>query len=311
MDSRNQMLCGYYAFREFRFARASLELISYGQRPDGLLSICYPAGFDLPIPFFSMMWVVAMREYVDHSGDDSLLRERFGVLEHLFEAFAANREGDLVRTFNDGKRTYWNFYEWSEGMDGYDWLGAPTVEAPLNAFYSLGLQNMAALCRMLGKPDRAYLDEANRVNRALQARFWRPERGLFASYDDRMTDRYSVLTNAVCLLCGAADGAEGGIEELLRVLACNGQGIEDCIPNTLSMNSFRFDALLNADRTRYAPVILAELDRDYLTMLRGGATSFWETMEGEADFADAGSLCHGWSALPVYYYEILGEQPNA
>ena len=26
-----------------------------------------------------------------------------------------------------------------------------------------------------------------------------------------------------------------------------------------------------------------------------------------ADFNDAGSLCHGWSASPVYYYQILRE----
>ncbi len=77
------------------------------------------------------------------------------------------------------------------------------------------------------------------------------------------------------------------------------------IPNTLSMNSFRFDALLAHDPKKYAPVILAELDRDYGYMLERGATSFWETIEGEEAFKGAGSLCHGWSALPIYYYSIL------
>ncbi len=77
------------------------------------------------------------------------------------------------------------------------------------------------------------------------------------------------------------------------------------IPNTLSMNSFRFDALLKTDAEKYRDVILDELDRDYLYMLRNGATSFWETINGDFDFGYAGSLCHGWSALPVYYYEIL------
>jgi len=72
-----------------------------------------------------------------------------------------------------------------------------------------------------------------------------------------------------------------------------------------SMNSFRFDALLNEDRERYAPIILNELDRDYLYMLRHGATTFWETIVGAGDFHYAGSLCHGWSALPIYYYETL------
>jgi len=41
-------------------------------------------------------------------------------------------------------------------------------------------------------------------------------------------------------------------------------------------------------------------------MLDRGATTFWETIKGADDFGGAGSLCHGWSALPIYYYEILG-----
>ena len=45
-------------------------------------------------------------------------------------------------------------------------------------------------------------------------------------------------------------------------------------------------------------------------MLREGATTFWEIIIGADDFADAGSLCHGWSALPVYYYEILDPNGN-
>ena len=35
-------------------------------------------------------------------------------------------------------------------------------------------------------------------------------------------------------------------------------------------------------------------------MLYAGATSYWETERGEADFNDAGSLCHGWSAVACY-----------
>ena len=40
-------------------------------------------------------------------------------------------------------------------------------------------------------------------------------------------------------------------------------------------------------------------------MLEAGATTFWETEKGESDFDNAGSLCHGWSAMPVHYYHRL------
>ena len=41
-------------------------------------------------------------------------------------------------------------------------------------------------------------------------------------------------------------------------------------------------------------------------MLYQGATSFWETEEGASDFGHAGSLCHGWSAMPAYFYYAYG-----
>ena len=46
-------------------------------------------------------------------------------------------------------------------------------------------------------------------------------------------------------------------------------------------------------------------------MLYNGATSFWETIKGHADFGEAGSLCHGWSAIPIYFYQayLLGIKP--
>ena len=115
------------------------------------------------------------------------------------------------------------------------------------------------------------------------------------------------LLAALCLLCGAADGLD--TSTILKILAANGASDTGLyvIPNTLSMNGFRFDALLKQDCDRYAAIILDELDRDYLYMLRNGATTFWETIEGASDFSDAGSLCHGWSALPIYYYEILSK----
>ena len=40
-------------------------------------------------------------------------------------------------------------------------------------------------------------------------------------------------------------------------------------------------------------------------MVELGLGTVWETEQGEADFHNAGSLCHGWSALPIYYYHIL------
>jgi hypothetical protein len=46
-------------------------------------------------------------------------------------------------------------------------------------------------------------------------------------------------------------------------------------------------------------------------MLDGHSTTLWETAKGGDDFVYAGSLCHGWSSLPVYYCGagLLGVMP--
>ena len=41
-------------------------------------------------------------------------------------------------------------------------------------------------------------------------------------------------------------------------------------------------------------------------MLDQGATSVWETIDGGFAFEKAGSLCHGWSAVPIYIYLRYG-----
>ena len=306
LDSRNQMLCGYYAFGETRFPRASLDLISHGMREDGLLAICYPAGWDLPIPSFGLVYFLQMREYLDHSGDTAFLAEKYPFLLRLMSTYLnREKEDGLIFRFYE-KKEYWNFYEWSDGMTGPK-DQSRSVEAPLNAYLSLALQNLAAVADRLGKDSDAagFRAEAKKINAALARRFYREKTGLFASFTDRLTEQYSVLTNSLCLLCGAAETVDKSV--ILKVLCANGAADTglDVVPNTLSMNCFRFDALLSLDREAYKDAILAELDRDYTAMLDAGATSFWETLKGAADFGGAGSLCHGWSALPIYYYHTL------
>ena len=40
-------------------------------------------------------------------------------------------------------------------------------------------------------------------------------------------------------------------------------------------------------------------------MLDAGTTTFWENEDSILDAKAVESLCHGWSALPVYYFHIL------
>ena len=81
-------------------------------------------------------------------------------------------------------------------------------------------------------------------------------------------------------------------------------GAGDVVQNTLSMNGFVFDAMLK-DGVHMKEDIIEIICKQYNNMILEGATTCWETLEGESAFDNAGSLCHGWSALPIYYCHIL------
>ena len=59
------------------------------------------------------------------------------------------------------------------------------------------------------------------------------------------------------------------------------------------------------DKEYFSSLVLDDIDKLYTSMIDFGSTTVWETELGESDFDNAGSLCHGWSALPIYYYQIL------
>ena len=69
---------------------------------------------------------------------------------------------------------------------------------------------------------------------------------------------------------------------------------------------FLLSVLTEAGETEVAYKMLENTEKPgWLGEILDGATTVWETIEGSEDFSDAGSLCHGWSALPIYYYETL------
>ena len=288
LDSRNQMIFGYQAFRETEYQRSNLLLINQGLRPDGLLTICFPAGKDAPIPFFSLAFILEVCEYAMATGDMSIIKDTEKTISVIIDTFSKNiGENGLIPAFAP---PFWNFYEWSEGNDG-DLAGSRKgiydagYHLILNAMYVyvLGMYNKVA-----GKNF-----DVDTVREAIKTNLFDSERGLYKIANDR--DLVGQLGNALAVLCGL------GTDEILEKIAYD----KTLTPATLSMKPFVYDALLTAG-DKYRDFVIDDIKKVYKKMLDYGATSFWETELGWEDFDKAGSLCHGWSAAPVYYLSILG-----
>ena len=299
MDSHNQMLLGYYAFQEYTFARANLKLMAMDRREDGLLSICFPAGNfltekGLVIPSFNLHWFTQVWEYMAHSGDYAFGKEIWPKLCSVLKVFTDRIEDGCVKSFTS--MTYWNFYEWSENLEGH--LGSSdeeAFEAALNCLMIFALRHMAKIANAIGEKD-AFSHLVAPMQAGIRKRFFDEKTGLFRNRED--SDAVSELVNALCILADAATPEES--IKIAQILAAGNQGLT---PATLSMLCFKYDALLKTDAEKYRAYIYEEIRTKFKRMLDMGATTFWETED--TDRIPEYSRCHGWSALPIYYFQVL------
>ena len=301
MDSRNQMLAGYYAFGEYLFPKANLELISEDNRPDGLLSICYPMKRDFAIPSFSLHYITECEEYLRYSSDEEFIRSIYPKINKTLNTFIDRiDEQGLVKSFEGGDM--WNFYEWEDGLDG---ALSDSFKVDSKAEYDLALNTLLsyAISRMISINERLKFNTDSlkntkiALNNAIHEYFYRPDFDLYETRKD--TAHFAKLTNALAILSGVAD------TEVAKRIAKKLTEDDGLVDASLSMRAFLYDALISVDREKYSPYVLADIERIYATMLKTGNNTVWETELGDADFDNAGSLCHGWSAIPIYYFNKL------
>ena len=293
LDSRNQMLCGYYTFGETEFPRANLELIAKGTKADGFLELTYPSVDGPAIPFFSVMYPVEVYEYIKHSGDKTILDTTMPTMLKIMQSFKNRIEkNNLIRQFD---APYWNFYEWTDGSAdkiptqlGYEYKDC--FHLILNCAFVYSGKMFCEMCDMAGVEWSCDFDA---VKQAIKDEFFDPADGNFVLRTDDRSFK-SQLGNSFALLIGLGD------ERTVKAIKED----KNLIETSLSMLIYKYDALLAANPEN-KEFILNEIRELYGYMLDNGATTFWETIKGEADFGGAGSLCHGWSALPAYYYHLF------
>ena len=296
-DSRNQMLCGYYAFKDGNadYAKANLKLMGEDRRDDGLLSICYPCGVPLAIPSFSLYYIMAMKEYIEHTGDTTLAVEYMDKMKGILEEFLANTRDGLVHTFEGADM--WNFYDWSEFSQGV--LGKcenKHSDIAINCLLVIALKCFKKICDLVSI-EYSYEGIVETLQLKIKDTFYNAKKHLFTMNAEQ--EQYTVLGNSLAILAEVVAGDEA-------VEICDRLVGGTLVESSLSMKILMYQALMNTDTEKYRKFMLSDIRANYTKMLDTGCTTVWETLEGASAFHNAGSLCHGWSAVPVYIYHRLG-----
>lgn len=294
LDSRVQMLCGYYAFQEYRFPRESLRTIAQSLRPDGLLELCAPGLVGLNIPCYTAVYLRQVLEYTQYSGDATLAREVFDVMTVIVEKLMERIDENGLFAGHQGEE-YWHFYEWRQGMHTLGITEPGFYECPMQAFVADAFFCYDRICQMLNEPAGAYTEAGKKLLEKTHQVFFDESMGAYRTRPQQTPEHE--LTQAL-MLC------VGGVPEAYKKQVEQTILQEKLIPASLSTTIFTFEALLENPENR--AYVLEKIEKIWGNMLKAGAQTFWETEAGEQDFDRSGSLCHGWSAVPVYIFGRYG-----
>ncbi len=295
MDSRNQILFGYGAFEEYEYPRANLLLIAKAMREDGLIALTAPAEMPITIPAFTAYWLIAIGENAEAEYSERFIKEILPYAEKGLNTLLAQEGESGLKLFT--KTPYWNFHEWSDGLDGLpiyrDYEIEEEYDGALTALVAVAAEKIAYLEERAGKPCQAkqFQEKAETLKQALEG-YYDEEKGVYASRIKQGEKYgYHAYTQALCLLTDSIprERQKKLCEVLKSPLDYN------VIPATFAALQLKYDALIKYGSA--ADYCVEEVIGIFEKMLLNGATSYWETEHGEADFGDGGSLCHGWSAV--------------
>ncbi len=306
MDSRNQMLFGYGAFHEYDYPRAALSLMARCVEEDGLLPLCPPSQNDITIPSFSLYYAIAVAENAERDYNAAFVAEVLPAVKRLLTTFM-NAQGENGALYTLSDKRYWNFHEWSEGLDGGAiWREGevePEADCILTALAIIAAKKTAWLCKKFGEIEFSakLTGFAERLFDSL-ANFYDEQKGFFASYLQKGAKvGYHEYTQAVVLLA-AGDKLDKNVKECLVNALENPEGLTKI---TLAGLPVKYEGLLKYAGRGAKEFVLNDCVKIFGGMLLSGATSFWETAKGAADFDEAGSLCHGWSSVACYVLDTV------
>ncbi|MFH2069069.1 MAG: family 78 glycoside hydrolase catalytic domain [Candidatus Omnitrophota bacterium] len=313
-DSRNQALYGYYAFGEYDFPEISFSLLGWGLHEDGLLEMCAPGRIPFTIPSFSLVWISALRDHFLFSGRARLFRKFRPTIDKILASFLVRRDEQtgLYKLFEGNQ--YWSFYEWAPGLEQKNETERGTtgdfrLDAPHNLFLLEAIEAYRDMLVFSGEEEAAagWQQKSAVLKKAIHNNFWDRKRKLYATFSDRSRKwHYSELVQTLAVTYGLGPT---GVRSHLRKIIFNSPHL---VPMSLSTMLYAGQALFGSGLKEQIK-LLETCSRTFSSMLYKDATSLWETTRGADDFEYAGSLCHGWSALPIWLNQayILGVIPKS
>ena len=311
-DTRVQLQVINALTRDDRMTRFVLSIYDFSRRSDGAIAMNFPTRGTQESFTYSLCWAMMFKDYLYWHDDAAFLRLRMPGVRNTLMGLAVyeNAEGLLENLPG------WSFMDWVTGDQPFKTGVAPDgdvgqgVSALNNLQYLLALQSVAAVDAALGEDLLAahWNRKAERLTRALFARFFDEGRGILADTDTRRvgaladaheTKRFSEHAQCMAIIAGilSPEQRKAALDALVK-----GEGLA---PVSSYFAYYLFEAFVKCGR---ADLVMKRFDY-WRTFVKNGARTAYETQDPDSTRSD----CHAWSACPVYFVQtaLAGVTPSS
>lgn len=254
----------------------------------------------------SLLWVMALRDYIMYFGDMDFAEQIFPMFDRLMRAIKAkeDRSGLLPsHKFN------WIFIDWATVLkDGYS--------SCLQMFYVMALEAAGDIYRIMGKTNisEKLLSKIKTMRSVCNEMFWSEDSSAYVDnvYENKQGIHVSRHANILAVLSGTADDTRK--KDILENVFLNKR-----VEPVGSPYMYMFEARA-VSRCGKKDEMLSMIRNYWGGMIQAGASTFWEAYvqshSGEEHYSFYGrpygkSLCHAWSAGPIVLLsgDVLGIYP--
>ena len=277
---------------DLRVAARVLRQFGEAQLPNGQLPCCAPSWLRKPHEDFTLLWLLALHDYVKLTGDLSLVHAAWPVIERIWDSPSWHRhESGLWNA--DHHRL---FIDW--GVRPEERAGQ--ANAVLNILRVAAGRACAGLARAINRNHIPFLDDAESTHRAVLTHLWHgAENRLRASYDANTPALHANIL-ALAFELGTREQRSlvlSYVEPLLKNNLTRGIRLGDFSGH---LELFYLFFALPAMARNHRPDIAEQLIKDhYGYLMKHGDDTFPECFSRLKQAG--GSRCHSWSGAAAIY----------
>jgi hypothetical protein len=286
-------------FGDQKLMRRCLDLYGRSAAPDGKFRATYPFEQDYTISDFCLNAVEGFWNYVEHSGDISVVREHWEAIKtnlQWFNELSDEREDGLLNADWHIKRGKESRYMGFHG-DNQSTARRDGVNGVFSSFYVCALQAGAKLAERLGDQPIAeeYARRAKKVSESINAWCWDEKKQAYADTIEKKS--FSPQAAMLAVRCGAVGSDKRDVlrrffEEQVDHLFVNEYDPAGGAAVSPHFCFYLFEALYELGLANLAERLMREGWSWMQSLGTATCTEF---------FSEKGSWCHAWSASPAYY----------